>query len=144
MTRFQTFLIHHKEARVDHCLFRSVILYLCGYIYLYICMCKLYIYAHMFVYIYENFLCVHSYIYMYKSQSFSCRNYFWEVNVIAKGVSQQFCFQLLFYCTWRLSSSPLVQQEKPGQEVCWSSCVALPKCLFVCLHMKGVTGYGRV
>lgn len=95
--------------------------------------------------IYEIFcMCVHTYTYMSKSQSFPCRNYFCEVDVIAEGVSWQFCFQLLFYCTWRLSSSPPVQQEKPGQEVCWISWVDLPKCLLGCLRVKGVTGYGRV
>lgn len=34
-----------------------------------------------------------------------------------------------------------MQQEKPGQEMCWVSNVALPKCLLVCLLLKGVTGY---
>lgn len=77
---------------------------------------------------------------MYKSQSFSCRNYFCKVSVIEKR-----CFiavllstiALLYLETEFIST---MQQEKPGQ-MCWISSVALPKCLLVCLLMKGVTGY---
>jgi len=79
--------MHRKEARIDNCLFSSAILYLCVYIYSYICMYKLYIHTRMFVHMNIFCMCVHINAYMYKSQSFSCRNYFCEVNVIAKDVS---------------------------------------------------------